>query len=105
MEENKQDQKTEDKDTQENKVLALLSYLGVLVIIPLLLKKDSPFVQFHAKQGLVLLVGWVISWFPVLGWIVGIIVFVLSVMGIINVLDGEKKRLPIVGELAEKINL
>ena len=105
MEENKQDQKTEDKDTRENKILALLSYLGVLVIIPLLIKKNSPFVQFHAKQGLVLLVGWVISWFPVLGWIVGIIVFVLSVMGIINVLDGEKKRLPIVGELAEKINL
>ena len=80
-----------DKDIEENKILALLSYLGVLVLVPLFGKKDSPFVQFHAKQGLVLLIGWVISWFPVFGWIIGIIVFVLSIIGILNVFNGEKK--------------
>jgi uncharacterized membrane protein len=116
MEENKQEQRPEaemaqeretnaENDIRDNKVLALLSYLGILVIIPLLVKKDSPFVQFHAKQGLVLLIGWVVSWFPVFGWIIGIIVFVLSIIGIINVLNGERKNLPIVGDLAEKINL
>lgn len=95
----------EEKDVKENKVWALLSYLGVLVIVPLLGKKDSAFTQFHAKQGLVLLIGWVISWFPIFGWAIGIIAFVMSIIGIINVLNGEKKKLPIVGDLAEKINL
>lgn len=96
---------SQENDIKNNKIWALLSYFGVLVLIPLLGKKDSSFVQFHAKQGLVLLVGWVISWFPVFGWAIGLIVFVLSIIGIINVLNGEKKKLPIVGDLAEKINL
>ena len=95
----------ENSDIEENKVLALLCYLGILVIIPLLIKKDSPFVQFHAKQGLILLIGWVVSWFPILGWIIGVVVFVLSIMGLLSVFNGEMKKLPIVGDLAEKINL
>ena len=97
--------KIERDDVEENKVLALLSYLGILVLVPLLGKKDSPFVQFHAKQGLIILIGWVLSWFPVLGWLVGLVAFVLSVMGILNVINGEKVKLPIVGDLAEKVSL
>ena len=93
------------KDASENKLLAVLCYLGILVLIPLLVKKDSPFIQFHAKQGIVLLIGWVVSWFPILGWLLGIGVFVLCIIGIINVLNGEMKKLPVVGDLAEKINL
>lgn len=95
----------QESDIRDNKIWALLSYLGVLVLVPLLGKKESPFVQFHAKQGVVLLIGWVVSWFPVFGWAIGLIVFVLSIIGIVNVFNGEKKNLPIVGELAEKINL
>lgn len=100
-EESRKEKPSEDK---ENKLWALLSYLGVLVIIPLLVKKDSKFVQFHVKQGLVLLAGWVLSWLP-FGPIIGLVVLVFSVIGIINVLSGEMTKLPIVGELAEKIKL
>jgi uncharacterized membrane protein len=75
------------------------------VLIPLLGKKDSPFAQFHAKQGLILLIGWVVSWFPVFGGIIGIIVLVFSIFGIIYVLKGETKKLPIIGDLAEKIKI
>ncbi|HMN19710.1 MAG TPA: hypothetical protein PKA31_03930 [Candidatus Moranbacteria bacterium] len=92
-------------DVSENKLWALLGYLGVLCLIPLLGRKESAFAQFHAKQGLVLLIGWVVSWFPVFGWVIGVIVLVFSIMGIINVLSGKKEKLPIVGDLAEKINL
>ncbi|EKE18888.1 MAG: hypothetical protein ACD_9C00205G0003 [uncultured bacterium] len=98
-----QENKAENAE-KDNKLWAVLSYLGVLVIIPLLAKKESKFVQFHVKQGLVLLVGWVLSWLP-FGPIIAIIVFVFSIMGIINVLSGEMKKLPLVGDLAEKINL
>ena len=94
----------EEKDVKENKWWALLSYLGVLVVIPLLVKKDSKFVQFHVKQGLVLLIGWILSWLP-FGPIIGLIVIIFSIVGIVNVLSGEMKKMPFVGELAEKINL
>ncbi len=101
------------EDVQENKVIAALSYLGLLVLIPLLAKKDSPFCQFHAKQGLVLLIAWVsigiIAIIPILGWIVSIIgsivLFILFIMGLINSLGGKYKELPLIGQYGEKFNL
>lgn len=110
MEENTQQagaeapKETKIDDVKDNKLWAVLSYLGVLVVIPLLAKKESSFVQFHAKQGLVLLVGWALAWLP-FGPIIALIAFIFSIVGIVNVLNGERKNLPIVGELAEKINL
>ncbi|MCK4883162.1 MAG: hypothetical protein KAS92_09075, partial [Candidatus Omnitrophica bacterium] len=48
-----------DKDQQilEGKVFAILSYLSILCIIPLVFKKDNPFVLKHGKQGLILFLG------------------------------------------------
>jgi uncharacterized membrane protein len=94
----------EEKDVKENKLWAVLSYLGVLVIVPLIGKTDSPFAQFHAKQGLVILAGWVLAYLP-FGFIFAIAAIVFSVLGLINVAKGEKKKLPIIGDLAEKIKL
>lgn len=103
------------KDIEENKAITFLSYLGILALVPLLAKKDSKFAQFHAKQGLVLFVGWfVIAWIggfiPFLGWFllvpaISIFGIVLSIMGLINVANGETKELPVIGEFAKKINL
>lgn len=93
-----------EKDISDNKMWALLSYLGVLVVIPLFGKTESPFVQFHARQGFLILIGWVLAWLP-FGFIIGIIAFVFSIVGLINVINGDKKKLPFVGDLAEKINL
>lgn len=101
---NNEKQLIENADVKENKLWALLSYLGVLVVLPLIMKKDSKFALFHAKQGLVLLAGWILSWLP-FGPIIGIIALIFSIIGIINVLNGEEKKLPIVGDLAEKINI
>ena len=51
----------EGKKTSDNdKLMGVLAYLGILVLIPLLAAKDSKFAQFHAKQGLTLFIGEVI---------------------------------------------
>jgi hypothetical protein len=42
-------------DAANNKGMAVLSYLGALVLIPLFARKDSPFARFHINQGLVLM--------------------------------------------------
>ena len=44
-------------DFEKNKIFAILAYLGILVLIPILAAKDSPFAKYHANQGLVLLIG------------------------------------------------
>jgi hypothetical protein len=37
------------KDVADNKLVAALSYIWILFLIPLLAKRDSKFCQFHAK--------------------------------------------------------
>ena len=51
----------QDKEVQEGKIYAVIGYLGILCIIPLLLKRDNKFALFHGKQGLVLFFGEVAS--------------------------------------------
>ena len=41
-------------DVESNKAMAVLSYLGILVLVPLLGAKNSPFARFHTNQGLIL---------------------------------------------------
>ncbi|MCA9388152.1 hypothetical protein KC644_00130 [Candidatus Berkelbacteria bacterium] len=97
-------------DVEDNKFMAALSYFGLLVLIPLLTKKDSPYVKFHIKQGLGLLILMVavnvILVIPFLGWIVGFIgwlaVLGLFIMGVINAFGGKTKPLPLIGDWADK---
>lgn len=101
-------------DEGGDKLMAFLSYLGILVIIPLLVKKDDPYVKFHAKQGLTLLVAGVILWvvamilafIPIIGWIIAFILWItliiLAIIGIVNALTGKEKPLPLIGRFAEK---
>jgi uncharacterized membrane protein len=100
-------------DVEDNKVIAAIGYLGILCLVPLLAKKDSPFAQYHGKQGLVLFIAsiiisvvWVI---PFLGWIIGMVgglaVFIFLIMGLMNALGGKMVPLPVIGQYADKINL
>ncbi|KUK83837.1 MAG: Uncharacterized protein XD98_0239 [Microgenomates bacterium 39_6] len=100
-------------NNSDNKIIALLSYIGLLVLIPLLTKKDDEFVQFHAKQGLVLLIATIIvniiKIIPILGQIIflfgGLGCLVLTFIGIVNVLNGQKKQLPLIGQFSDKFNI
>ncbi len=97
----------------ESKLWAFIGYLGILCLLPLLLKKDDGFAHFHAKQGLVLLIlGVIISVIgviPLLGWLIGffgmILMVVLWIIGIINALTGKQKALPLIGQFGEKLSL
>ena len=101
------------KDVEDNKVLAAISYLGALCLIPLFLKKTSPYVQFHAKQGLVLFIAEIIVSFvnivPFLGqlvWLVVAFVFLwLSVVGIIKAWNGVCWEIPFLADYAKKIDI
>lgn len=107
----------DQKIIDEGKGLAWLSYLGILLLIPLLVNKDNEYSKFHVKQGIVLLIcsiGWQIVAFifniiPVIGTIIyagGLLfLFILMVIGIINSLNEKTEPLPVIGKYAEKIKL
>lgn len=92
------------KDVQNNRFMAILSYFGPLVFIPIFTAKGSPFVRFHANQGFTLFLAWVVSVvldgvFWIIGWILGVAVFVFSILGIVYAAQGREQELPFIGHL------
>ena len=94
---------------QKNTLMAVLSYLGPLVIVSFLVANKDPFVKFHIKQGLVLLVIeiacsvlWSFMWqLWMILQLVNLATFILSIVGIINAVQGHEKELPLVGSFAK----
>lgn len=97
----------------EENVEGALCYILFFVtgIIFYVLEKDNKFVKFHAMQAiLVFLPAWIIvillGWIPILGWIIaGLIALLTVILWLILMLkayNGEKFKLPIVGDIAEK---
>ena len=48
-----------DQDVQQSRGIAWLSYVGLLFLIPMFVKKDSPYTRFHVKQGATLCAAWI----------------------------------------------
>lgn len=101
-----QDQYDMNQDAQQNKLMAVLAYFGILVLIPIFAAPNSRFARFHANQGLVLwLVGFVLNLIvtviPPLAFLgfLGIVLLVFSIMGIVNAVKGEMKELPLFGKV------
>lgn len=91
-------------DVAKNKVMAVLAYIGILVLIPIFLAKDSKFARFHSNQGLILfilaLICSALQGIKIIGWIfrvLGFVVFVCAVVGIVYAIQGKAKELPIIG--------
>ena len=85
------------------KVLAALSYVWVLVLVPFVLGHDKPFVAQHAKQGLALFIFelflLLLGVIPILGWLAALAgwmaVMVAAVLGIVHALGGKAYEIPI----------
>lgn len=96
---------------EQNHVVAALSYLGILVLIPLLfVGKNDPFIKFHAKQGLVILLGFIVAVFvvrlvPVVGNLLWVMMAIASIAGLIQSLQGHRWSIPVIGTLAERIRI
>ena len=107
------EKKSANKNIDDDKVIAAIGYLGILCLVPLLAKKDSEFAMHHGKNGLVLLITWLILWvgniIPLLGqliWFLGsIVLLVMVIIGISKALSGEKWEMPVLGQYTDKIKL
>lgn len=101
-------------DVSKNKVFAILSYIGILFILPLICCKDSAYARFHANQGFLVfciaLIGSIISivfgfvpvirWIMLLvAWLIYIVALVYAILGIISAAQGNMKPLPIIGSI------
>ena len=107
-----------NQNDQSNTILfSILSYIGILWLIPLLVEKNDKVVRFHVNQGIVLFIFDIIGsiavgilsaifvFIPVISFLgvviaslFGILCFVLMIIGIVNAANKSEKPLPIIGK-------
>ncbi|MBR2295147.1 MAG: hypothetical protein IJ869_05240 [Clostridiales bacterium] len=91
-----------------DKVFAILCYVGILWLLGLLIapEKDHAFVKNHVNNGILLsicgVVVSIICVIPIIGWILGallgIAIFVFWIMALIAAIQGKMHTLPIIGD-------
>jgi len=99
-------------DIDQNKVYAILAYIGLLFLVPLLVAPNSKFARYHTNQGIVLFLAVTITsvaamiamMIPFIGCVAALLpvligggALVLMILGIINAANGECKPLPMIG--------
>jgi uncharacterized membrane protein len=99
-------------DIEHNKVFAVLAYVGILFLVPLLAAPRSRFARYHTNQGIILFVSFLIVWFCLFvllaipfvniimipAWtVLPVAGFVFMIIGIIHAASGEYKPLPWIG--------
>jgi fumarate reductase subunit D len=101
----------QDVVRDQDKIMLVLAYLGILALIPLLTVKDSEYVKWHAKQGLALgIVAFVamlvLGFIPVINLVAGCVLplgyIALVVVAIIQAFKPNRWKIPGVTLLAEK---
>ena len=113
-------------EIEKNKILALFSYIGLLILIPIFAAKDSKYAKYHIGQGLILLIFSLIIYvvttiigavggatavlvggnlgalialpFNLIGTLLGLVPLPFMIIGIINAVTGKAKELPIIGK-------
>lgn len=105
-----------EQEVQNGKLMGILSYLGILVLIPLVAEKNNQFVRFHVNQGLILFVAQVILFFinmilmlfdmyilimllALLEIIIELWICISSIIGIVNVVQGKASQIFPIGRI------
>jgi len=89
-------------DIERNKDVAAMSYLWILSVVVMYARKDSPFIQYHAKQGLWLFLISIPVWIiPGIGHYLEFIVLAGMIIGFLNAAQGKMHDVPVIGDLAK----
>lgn len=97
-------------------LMLVLSYLWILALVPLVVEKNDPEVQWHAKHGLVITVAEIILWvivaiitnIPVLGmlgcvlWLLWPLLIVFRIILIVKAVNGQRLLIPGISEYANR---
>ncbi|MBE7092477.1 MAG: hypothetical protein E7365_04795 [Clostridiales bacterium] len=107
------------RDIEENKGISCFAYFGFMFIMPLWAASDSPYAQFHAKQGKILAINELLmcvliflahilvplmpSLFRMLRTLLCLMLFLSMlfyvIYGVTNTMRGKAKELPLIGTI------
>ncbi len=108
----------------EPNLAAALSYVLSIItgVIFFVIEKENKYVRFHAMQAILFGAAWIVLWIvlgivslglifvPIIGWIINAVIylglglggFILWLLLMYKAYQGERFKLPIIGDIAEK---
>lgn len=94
------------KYNEENRVLAIVSWIWIVGLVLLLTEKKDDFVRYNGAQAVLLGLTPIVCVIPVIGWFlaifIGPVVLVCTIIGMVKSSNGERFDIPGISELALK---
>ena len=103
---------TQKEFEKKRQLIGILSYLSILVVFAYNMADKDERLMFHVRQGAVLfavevaviaLFSTILFMLWPLASLINIALLILSIIGIINVIKGKDKELPLIGHLAKHV--
>ena len=93
-------------DGKTTAIVSYITWIGLIVALVMNNDKKNEFAKFHIRQSLLIMIASLLCVFsvfsiPFIGWIWGVFIFVLWIIGLIAAINGEKKEVPLLGPLAQ----
>ena len=89
---------TVSEKEKSNGIIAYITIIGFIIAFIQNQEQKSEYVNFHIRQMIGIIVCSFVWVIPFLGWILGLGVMVMWIMGVMGAMSGERKPVPIVGE-------
>lgn len=102
-------QNLKDSVPKGEKLLAAIGYLSFLCVLPIVLKPQSAFCQFHGKQALVLAILFFLtdmflgSLSGVFAGMLNLLYLVIAIVCVVSVFGGKQFKIPVISDMAEKL--
>jgi uncharacterized membrane protein len=93
----------------EEKIFAAIGYIGILALVPLLVKRNSEFCQHHGRQALIVAVAFIFLWMiAAFSYSIAVLTFILQMVAIVGgfllAFKGDWFRIPIIYELSLRLD-
>ncbi|MBE6995451.1 MAG: hypothetical protein E7429_01775 [Ruminococcaceae bacterium] len=83
----------------DKKVTGIVAYITWVGLLLAFLLGDREGAKFHLNQALVIWLIGFLSFIPVIGWFIGVLCLIGSIVGIISAIQGTEKEIPLLGKI------
>ncbi|MEK7774333.1 MAG: hypothetical protein AAB305_00410 [Candidatus Zixiibacteriota bacterium] len=97
---------------EDVRLASVMCYVPLLCFVPLLNMRDNKEIRFHARQGVILFIIEIVAVLFLVDWVsrfvfkgILILAAILSATAIYSTLQGRRFRLPIIGDIADKMKI
>lgn len=89
---------------EDEKLFSILSYFPFLSVVIYIMKEGNDKIRFHARQGLVIFILYILSVLPIIGGVLFLAAMVLTIIGVVKTYKGERYKIPYIYDLSTKIS-